>query len=166
MWFRLEQEPGCNLFFKYVGIDLIDHTVHVGVRDRDNHDGQCWNAPNIAVALVVKNMLIAPELRGKGFCDGLRGDNGFGLAVRFQNKKSKLAAIVDAKELVGDRLTLPSGYRLQWTGQYELMEEMQERMAKIGAEPMLMTPQEFDAYIRKEIGTNAILVKAAGITVN
>ena len=44
--------------------------------------------------------------------------------------------------------------------------ELKERMAKIGAESMLMTPQEFDAYIRKEIATNAALVKAAGITVN
>jgi len=35
----------------------------------------------------------------------------------------------NAKDLVASRLTLPSGYRLQWTGQYELMEEMQERMA-------------------------------------
>ena len=44
--------------------------------------------------------------------------------------------------------------------------DMMERMAKIGAEPMLMTPQEFDAYIKKEISTNAALVKAAGVTVN
>lgn len=44
--------------------------------------------------------------------------------------------------------------------------ELQERMGKIGAEPMMMTPPEFDAYIRKEIKTNAALVKAAGITVN
>jgi tripartite-type tricarboxylate transporter receptor subunit TctC len=44
--------------------------------------------------------------------------------------------------------------------------DMQERMAKMGAEPMLMTPSEFDAYIKMEIGANAALVKAAGITVN
>lgn len=44
--------------------------------------------------------------------------------------------------------------------------DLKERMAKIGAEPMLMTPQEFDAYIRMEIGSNAALVKAAGIKVN
>jgi tripartite-type tricarboxylate transporter receptor subunit TctC len=31
---------------------------------------------------------------------------------------------------------------------------------------MLMTPAEFDAWIRKEIASNAALVKAAGITVN
>jgi tripartite-type tricarboxylate transporter receptor subunit TctC len=44
--------------------------------------------------------------------------------------------------------------------------ELNERMARLGAEQWLMTPQEFDAYIRKEIGANAALVKAAGITVN
>jgi tripartite-type tricarboxylate transporter receptor subunit TctC len=44
--------------------------------------------------------------------------------------------------------------------------DMQERMAKLGAEPMLMTPPEFDAYLKKEIAGNAALVKAAGIAVN
>ena len=44
--------------------------------------------------------------------------------------------------------------------------DMQERMAKLGAEPMLMTPPAFDAYIKMEIGANAALVKAAGIIVN
>ena len=44
--------------------------------------------------------------------------------------------------------------------------ELNERMARLGAEQWLMTPQEFDAYIRKEIAANAALVKAAGITVN
>jgi tripartite-type tricarboxylate transporter receptor subunit TctC len=44
--------------------------------------------------------------------------------------------------------------------------DLNERMARLGAEQWLMTPQEFDAYIRKEIGANAALVKAAGITVN
>jgi len=44
--------------------------------------------------------------------------------------------------------------------------DLKERMAKLGAEQMLMTPEEFDAYIKTEIATNASLVKAAGITVN
>ena len=44
--------------------------------------------------------------------------------------------------------------------------DMKERMSKLGAEPMLMTPSEFDGYIRMEIGANAALVKAAGIIVN
>jgi copper/silver efflux system protein len=34
----------------------------------------------------------------------------------------------DAKEIVASRLELPAGYRLQWTGQYEFMAEMQARM--------------------------------------
>jgi tripartite-type tricarboxylate transporter receptor subunit TctC len=43
--------------------------------------------------------------------------------------------------------------------------EVRESMAKLGAEPMLMKPEEFDAYIRNEITTNAGLVKAAGIPI-
>ena len=42
--------------------------------------------------------------------------------------------------------------------------EVRASMAKLGAEPMLMKLEEFDAYIRNEIKTNAALVKAAGIT--
>ncbi|MCZ7687409.1 MAG: efflux RND transporter permease subunit [Sandaracinaceae bacterium] len=35
----------------------------------------------------------------------------------------------DAKQLVDERLAMPPGYRLAWTGQYEFMAEMQQRMA-------------------------------------
>lgn len=41
-----------------------------------------------------------------------------------------------------------------------------ERMARLGAEQMIMTPRAFDAHIRKEIAINASLVKAANINVN
>ena len=44
--------------------------------------------------------------------------------------------------------------------------DTKERMDKLGAEPMVMTRAEFDAYIRNEIAINAALVKAAGVTVN
>jgi Cu(I)/Ag(I) efflux system membrane protein CusA/SilA len=37
----------------------------------------------------------------------------------------------DAKALVGSRLTLPDGYRLQWTGQYEFLAEMEARLRYI-----------------------------------
>ena len=40
---------------------------------------------------------------------------------------------------------------------------VQDSMARLGAESMLMRPDEFDAYIRNEIKTNAELVRAAGI---
>jgi tripartite-type tricarboxylate transporter receptor subunit TctC len=45
------------------------------------------------------------------------------------------------------------------------VKEVRESMAKLGAEPMLMRPEEFDTYIRNEITTNATLVKAAGIPI-
>ena len=44
--------------------------------------------------------------------------------------------------------------------------ETKERLDKLGAEPMLMTPTEFDVHIRREISSNAALVKAAGVTAN
>jgi tripartite-type tricarboxylate transporter receptor subunit TctC len=44
--------------------------------------------------------------------------------------------------------------------------DVQDRVSKLGAEPMLMTPQQFDAYIRDELRVNAALIKAAGITAN
>jgi len=40
------------------------------------------------------------------------------------------------------------------------------QMRKTGADPMPMTPAEFDAYVVKEIELNAALVKAAGIKAN
>jgi copper/silver efflux system protein len=36
--------------------------------------------------------------------------------------------VIDAKQLVEQRLQLPAGFRLQWTGQYEFMKDMQQRM--------------------------------------
>jgi tripartite-type tricarboxylate transporter receptor subunit TctC len=44
--------------------------------------------------------------------------------------------------------------------------EVRERVSRLGAEPMTMTPEQFDAYVRDELRTNAALVKAAGITAN
>jgi len=44
--------------------------------------------------------------------------------------------------------------------------DARERMSKLGGESMSMNPEQFDAYIRQEIATNAALVKAAGIQVN
>src|SRR5678815_2957743 len=34
----------------------------------------------------------------------------------------------DAKAIVASQLTLPAGYRLQWTGQYEFLAEMEARL--------------------------------------
>jgi tripartite-type tricarboxylate transporter receptor subunit TctC len=41
--------------------------------------------------------------------------------------------------------------------------KVQERIAALFVDPMIMTPDDFDAYVQKEIGLNAALVKAVGI---
>ncbi len=43
--------------------------------------------------------------------------------------------------------------------------DVRASMAKLGAENMLMSLSEFDSYIRNEIKSNAVLVKAAGIPI-
>lgn len=44
--------------------------------------------------------------------------------------------------------------------------EVRERLPKLGAEPMAMTPVELDALVREELRSNAVLVKAAGMKPN
>jgi tripartite-type tricarboxylate transporter receptor subunit TctC len=44
--------------------------------------------------------------------------------------------------------------------------EVRERVARLGTEPMSMTPEQFDDYIRDELKTNESLVKAAGMKAN
>lgn len=41
--------------------------------------------------------------------------------------------------------------------------EVKERLAGLGAEPLPMSPEQFDAMIRSEMITNAEIIKAAGI---
>ncbi len=41
--------------------------------------------------------------------------------------------------------------------------EMKDRYAKLGVDAQIFTPEQFDAYLRDEVASNAALVKAAGI---
>jgi tripartite-type tricarboxylate transporter receptor subunit TctC len=43
-------------------------------------------------------------------------------------------------------------------------DDVKERFAKLGAEPFVLPPEQFDRYLKDEIEVNAALVKAAGIT--
>jgi tripartite-type tricarboxylate transporter receptor subunit TctC len=43
---------------------------------------------------------------------------------------------------------------------------IKEKLAKVGGDPLPMKPADFDAFVRKEIDVNAMLVKAAKIQVN
>ncbi|WP_171020154.1 tripartite tricarboxylate transporter substrate binding protein [Hydrogenophaga sp. 2FB] len=44
-----------------------------------------------------------------------------------------------------------------------LLPEVQERLVKLGAEHPVNTPQQFDAFVRKEIAEQGAVIKAAGI---
>lgn len=44
-------------------------------------------------------------------------------------------------------------------------QEVKERYARLGAEMQIFTPEQYDAYLRDEVASNAALVKAAGIKV-
>ena len=41
--------------------------------------------------------------------------------------------------------------------------KLRDRLAQLGLDPMIMSPQELDAHVQKEISLNAALVKAIGI---
>lgn len=43
--------------------------------------------------------------------------------------------------------------------------DVREKLSRLGAEPMEYSPEQFNAYLRKEIADNAALVKAAGIKI-
>jgi tripartite-type tricarboxylate transporter receptor subunit TctC len=43
--------------------------------------------------------------------------------------------------------------------------EVKERFTALGADAWTLPPEQFDAYVREEIKTNAVLVKAAGLEV-
>ena len=42
-------------------------------------------------------------------------------------------------------------------------DEMKDRLAKLGAEPMSMTPGEFDAYLREEFNVLGAVMRASGV---
>jgi tripartite-type tricarboxylate transporter receptor subunit TctC len=41
--------------------------------------------------------------------------------------------------------------------------EMKDRYAKLSVDAQISTPEQFDAYLKEEVASNAVLVKAAGI---
>ena len=48
-----------------------------------------------------------------------------------QNKRDIGGYVDEAKKVVKDEISIPSGYYLKWTGQYELLEQMSRRMKVI-----------------------------------
>lgn len=60
----------------------------------------------------------------------LRDENGFlsGYVFVYMTGRDIGGYVEEAKKTVADRLTLPTGYSLQWSGQYENMIRVKERM--------------------------------------
>jgi tripartite-type tricarboxylate transporter receptor subunit TctC len=42
-------------------------------------------------------------------------------------------------------------------------EEMKDRLSKLGAEPMLMTPEQYDAFLREEFNVLGEVMRASGV---
>ena len=40
---------------------------------------------------------------------------------------------------------------------------MRDKLAALGIEPMEMTPEAFDAFVKRQIGADAELVRTAGL---
>jgi tripartite-type tricarboxylate transporter receptor subunit TctC len=47
-----------------------------------------------------------------------------------------------------------------------MLPAIRQRLNELGADPMALTSEQFEALVRREIETNTQLVKAAGIKVN
>ena len=43
---------------------------------------------------------------------------------------------------------------------------VKEKLKGIGAYPLLMSPEEFGTFVKKEVDINATLVKASGVKIN
>lgn len=86
-----------------------------------------WSQTNAAVplgALAKVHVVSGPPM--------IKDENGVLVGYVFadidRSQRDLGGWVTDAKQVVADGLRLPPGYRLQWTGQYEFMAEMEARM--------------------------------------
>ncbi len=86
-----------------------------------------WQQSGIAVPLGA-----LADVRVVGGPPMIKNENGVLVGYVFADIESAQRDlggwVQDAKQLVKDRLELPAGFQLQWTGQYEFMADMQARM--------------------------------------
>jgi Cu(I)/Ag(I) efflux system membrane protein CusA/SilA len=96
--------------------------------DRDFTD--IWRQPGAAIPLgelADIRVVTGPPM--------IKDENGVLVGYVFadidQTKRDLGGWVDDAKAIVASRLMLPAGYRLQWTGQYEFLAEMEARLRYI-----------------------------------
>jgi copper/silver efflux system protein len=94
---------------------------------RAEDPGERWRLPGASVPLGVLadvRIVTGPPM--------IKNENGVLVGYVFADIDSTQRDlggwVNDAKELVEASLALPAGYRLQWTGQYEFMAELEERL--------------------------------------
>lgn len=72
------------------------------------------------------------EIKITGGPPMIRDENGMLVGYVYvdidQNQRDIGGYVKEAKQVAGSEVTLPEGYHLKWTGQYELLEEMARRM--------------------------------------
>ena len=93
----------------------------------DGDSAERWRQPNAAVPLAS-----LADIRTVTGPPMIKDENGVLVGYVFADidlaQRDLGGWVRDAKELVAQSLQLPPGYRLQWTGQYEFMAEMEARM--------------------------------------
>jgi Cu(I)/Ag(I) efflux system membrane protein CusA/SilA len=103
-------------------------TGSMGGRGRGDSDfSDRWRQPNASVplgALADIRVVTGPPM--------IKDENGVLVGYVFADidlsQRDLGGWVRDAKALVAQTLPLPAGYRLQWTGQYEFMADMEARM--------------------------------------
>ena len=84
-----------------------------------------WRQPGAAVPLGQ-----LAEVRVTTGPPMIKDENGVLVGYVFidQTQRDLGGWVADAKAIVASQLSLPPGYRLQWTGQYEFLAEMEARL--------------------------------------
>ena len=104
-----------------------DATLPMGGRGTSADLMEQWRQPGAAVPLGE-----LAEVRVTTGPPMIKDENGVLVGYVFadidQTQRDLGGWVDDAKALVALQLTLPAGYRLQWTGQYEFLAEMEARL--------------------------------------
>ncbi|HEX2734532.1 MAG TPA: efflux RND transporter permease subunit, partial [Polyangiaceae bacterium] len=101
-----------------------------GMSSGEIEGAQRWQSPTATVplgAIADVRIVTGPPM--------IKDENGVLTGYVFAdldtNSRDLGGWVNDAKRTVAERVVIPAGYRLQWTGQYEFMAEMQDRLAYV-----------------------------------
>jgi cobalt-zinc-cadmium resistance protein CzcA len=100
--------------------------------------------------------LASVEVR-QGFAQIWREENARRTAVKFSVRGRDLGSLVaEAKQKVGEKVKLPTGYRLEWTGEFENQQRAVRRLAVIV--PITLTAIFFLLFVAFDSSWMAFLI--------